>query len=82
VRVRVRPTPKNGGHPHPHRGAHVLSSLRKDLENAGARWVDREVVVDNGLVTSRDPNDIPAFNRKMVEELAEGVHATGRATGR
>jgi protease I len=50
-------------------------SLKTDLENAGARWVDREVVVDQGLVTSRRPSDIPAFNRKLVEEIAEGVHA-------
>lgn len=49
-------------------------SLRKDLENAGARWVDEEVVTDNGLVTSRKPQDIPAFNRKMIEEFAEGQH--------
>jgi protease I len=51
-------------------------SLRTDLENAGANWVDEEVVVDNGLVTSRNPNDIPAFNRKMIEEFAEGVHVS------
>lgn len=50
------------------------ASLRRDLENAGADWVDEEVVVDNGLVTSRNPDDLPAFNRKMVEEIAEGVH--------
>jgi protease I len=50
-------------------------SLQTDLKNAGARWVDQEVVVDNGLVTSRNPNDIPAFNRKMIEEFAEGRHA-------
>jgi protease I len=50
-------------------------SLHKDLENAGATWVDREVVTDRGLVTSRNPGDIPAFNRKMIEEIAEGVHA-------
>ncbi len=50
-------------------------TLRKDLENAGAKWVDREVVVDNGLVTSRNPNDLPAFNRKMIEEIAEGKHS-------
>lgn len=49
-------------------------TLRTDLENAGANWVDQEVVVDNGLVTSRNPQDIPAFNRKMIEEIAEGVH--------
>lgn len=50
------------------------ASLRTDLENAGAEWVDKEVVVDNGLVTSRNPDDIPAFNQKMVEEFAEGKH--------
>lgn len=49
-------------------------SLKTDLENAGAKWVDEEVVNDNGLVTSRKPDDIPAFNRKMIEEFAEGVH--------
>lgn len=49
-------------------------SLKTDLMNAGANWVDREVVTDNGLVTSRKPDDIPAFNRKMIEEFAEGVH--------
>jgi protease I len=53
-------------------------SLATDLRNAGANWVDEEVVVDNGLVTSRKPDDIPAFNRKMIEEIAEGVHAGGR----
>lgn len=46
-------------------------SLKTDLINAGADWVDREVVVDRGLVTSRKPADIPAFNQKMVEEFAE-----------
>lgn len=50
-------------------------SLKTDLTNAGAQWVDKEVVVDNGLVTSRNPNDLPAFCKKMVEEIAEGVHA-------
>jgi protease I len=49
-------------------------TLQMDLKNAGAIWVDEEVVVDNGLVTSRKPDDIPAFNRKMVEEFAEGKH--------
>ncbi|HEX6385282.1 MAG TPA: type 1 glutamine amidotransferase domain-containing protein [Anaerolineae bacterium] len=49
-------------------------SLQTDLKNAGAEWVDQEVVVDNGLVTSRNPDDIPAFNRKMIEEFAEGRH--------
>jgi protease I len=50
-------------------------SVRTDLVNAGAHWVDSEVVVDNGLVTSRKPDDIPAFSRKMIEEFAEGRHA-------
>ena len=49
-------------------------SLRKDLENAGAQWVDQDVVVDKGLVSSRKPQDIPAFNAKMIEEFAEGRH--------
>jgi protease I len=65
------------------RGRSVTSwpSLQTDLRNAGARWVDREVVVDQGLVTSRRPDDIAAFNDKMLEEFAEGVH-TERARGR
>jgi len=49
-------------------------SLQTDLKNAGAKWVDREVVVDNGLVTSRNPDDLPAFNQKLIEEIGEGVH--------
>jgi protease I len=49
-------------------------SLATDLRNAGANWVDQECVVDNGLVTSRKPDDIPAFNKKMIEEFAEGTH--------
>ncbi len=59
------------------RGRRVTSypSLRKDLSNAGAEWVDESVVVDSGLVTSRKPDDLPDFNRKMVEEIGEGVHA-------
>lgn len=58
------------------RGRTVTSypSIQTDLRNAGAHWVDQEVVVDNGLVTSRNPQDIPAFNRKMIEEIGEGVH--------
>ena len=55
-------------------------SLRCDLRNAGALWVDQEVVVDNGLVTSRKPDDIPAFNVKMVEEFAEGRHVPAGAS--
>jgi len=49
-------------------------SLQTDLNNAGANWTDEEVVVDQGLVTSRTPDDLPAFNKKMIEEIAEGVH--------
>jgi protease I len=51
-------------------------SIKTDLVNAGVNWVDKEVVVDNGLVTSRSPKDLEAFNKKMIEELAEGQHAT------
>jgi protease I len=50
------------------------ASLKTDLTNAGANWIDQEVVVDNGLVTSRSPKDLPAFCEKMVEEISEGVH--------
>ncbi len=50
-------------------------SLKTDLKNAGARWVDEEVVVDQGLVSSRTPDDLPAFNAKVVEEIAEGMHS-------
>lgn len=49
-------------------------SLQTDLRNAGANWVDEEVVTDKGLVTSRNPEDIPAFNQKIIEEFAEGRH--------
>ncbi len=58
------------------RGRTVTSwpSLQTDIRNAGGTWVDREVVTDQGLVTSRKPDDIPAFNRKMIEEIAEGRH--------
>jgi len=55
------------------------TSIQTDLKNAGANWVDQEVVVDQGLVTSRKPDDLPAFNRKMVEEIAEGQHERQRA---
>ena len=51
-------------------------SIKTDLMNAGAYWEDKEVVVDNGLVTSRSPDDLEAFNKKMVEEISEGRHAT------
>jgi len=49
-------------------------SIKTDLENAGALWVDEEVVVDEALVTSRNPNDLPAFNDKLIEEIREGKH--------
>jgi protease I len=64
------------------RGRNVTSwpSLHTDLENAGAHWTDEAVVTDHGLVTSRKPDDIPAFNRKMIEEFAEGVHEQQRAS--
>lgn len=53
-------------------------SLQTDLKNAGANWVDKEVVVDRGLVTSRKPDDLPAFNRKVIEEVSEGRHERQR----
>ena len=58
------------------RGRTVTSwpAIKTDVRNAGANWVDKEVVVDNGLVTSRRPDDIPAFNEKMIEEFCEGRH--------
>lgn len=58
------------------RGLRVTSwpSLKTDLKNAGADWTDEQVIVDRGIVTSRKPDDIPAFNNKMIEEFAEGLH--------
>src|SRR4051794_33557434 len=53
-------------------------TLQTDIRNAGGNWVDQEVVVDQGLVTSRKPDDIPAFNKKMIEEFCEGIHAGQR----
>jgi protease I len=53
-------------------------SLERDLRNAGAQWVDEQVVVDHGLVTSRKPDDLPAFCEKLVEEFAEGIHEEQR----
>ena len=50
------------------------ASIKTDLINAGAKWEDKEVVVDMGLVTSRSPNDLEAFNKKVIEEIREGVH--------
>jgi len=54
-------------------------SLQTDLRNAGATWVDEEVVVEDGLVSSRTPDDLPAFNAKVVEEISEGRHAAQSA---
>ena len=64
------------------RGRNVTSwpSLQTDLSNDGANRTDSEVVTDHGLVTSRKPDDIPAFNKKMIEEFAEGVHEEQRAS--
>jgi protease I len=55
-------------------------AIKTDVRNAGGNWVDQEVVVDNGLVTSRKPDDIPAFNQKMIEEFREGRHTTTSGT--
>ena len=51
-----------------------FNSIKTDLVNAGANWVDEEVVVDEGFVTSRNPDDLPAFNAKLIEEVKEGKH--------
>ena len=56
-----------------------FSSIKDDLINAGAEWVDEEVVVDQGFVTSRNPNDLPAFNSKLIEEIKEGKHTLQHA---
>ena len=56
-------------------------SLRTDLVNAGAKWVDQEVVADRGLVSSRKPADLPAFSRKLIEEIEEGSHAARAPSG-
>lgn len=64
-------------------GGRTLTSwpaIKTDVKNAGGTWIDEEVVVDNGLVTSRKPDDIPAFNEKMIEEFAAGKHAGGLAS--
>ncbi len=63
------------------RGRNLTSwpSLQTDIRNAGGKWTDQEVITDQGLVTSRKPDDIPAFNKKMIEEFAEGKHKAQRA---
>src|SRR5438270_362384 len=65
------------------KGREVTSydSIKTDLKNAGAKWVDREVVVDNGLVTSRKPDDIPAFNEEVIELFAAGGQRAQKAAG-
>jgi protease I len=64
-------------------GCHVTSwpSLKTDLKNAGANWVDVPVIADNGLITSRKPEDIPHFCRKIVEEILEKKHKTKKTQG-
>ncbi|MEO8975223.1 MAG: type 1 glutamine amidotransferase domain-containing protein, partial [Casimicrobiaceae bacterium] len=59
------------------KGRHITSwpSLQTDVRNAGGTWTDEAVVVERGLVTSRNPGDIPAFNAKMIEEIAESTHS-------
>lgn len=63
------------------RGRELTSwpTLQTDIRNAGGSWADERVVVDNGLVTSRKPDDLPSFNEKMIEEFAEGIHARRHA---
>lgn len=56
------------------RKATSFHSIRKDIENAGATWVDKEVVTDQGIITSRSPQDLPAFVKKIIEEVGEGRH--------
>jgi len=65
------------------RGRTMTSSpaIKADTRNAGANWVNGEVVVDNGLVNSRKPDDIPAFNKKMIEEFSEGRHKAMATAG-
>jgi protease I len=63
------------------RGRTITSwpSLKTDIKDAGGKWVDQEVVTDQGLVTSRKPDDIPAFSKKIIEEFAEGKHRAQHA---
>jgi protease I len=63
------------------RGVNITSymSIRKDVENAGGKWVDKEVVVDKGIITSRNPDDLKAFVPKIIEEVREGRHQQRKA---
>lgn len=61
------------------RRATSYKSIRKDIENAGAYWVDEEVVTDNGIITSRSPGDLKAFSAKIIEELGDGIHVPRQA---
>ncbi|HEX3809880.1 MAG TPA: type 1 glutamine amidotransferase domain-containing protein [Rhizomicrobium sp.] len=61
------------------RSATSYKSIRKDLENAGAKWEDSEVVTDNGIITSRNPDDLPAFTKKIIAEIEEGRHERRQA---
>jgi protease I len=65
-----------------HRSVTSWPSLKTDLRNAGADWSDQEVVTDLGIVTSRKPDDLPAFNKKMLEEFGEGIHDRRAASAR
>lgn len=56
-----------------------FGSIRKDVENAGAQWIDKDVVVDDGLITSRSPLDLPTFNKKLIAEIYENKHAVHMA---
>lgn len=61
------------------RQATSYKSIRKDVENAGAKWVDKEVVTDKGIITSRSPDDLPAFVAKIIDEVREGRHDRTKA---